>query len=155
LLLSGANVDDLGEYRPGLDAASENGVRHPWIEAGLGKADIRAIARELELPFAALPASPCLASRLYTGTRVTAERLRAVERGEALIRARTGVEVVRCRIRERELTIEVLDADRHRIGQALADEVLALARETEPALAAARLDERSYRPGRAFVGATP
>jgi len=155
VLLSGANLDDLGEYRPGLEAAAENGVRHPWIEAGLRKADIRGIAAELELPFAALPASPCLASRLYTGTRVTATRLRAVERGEALIRARTGVEVVRCRIREKELVVEVLDADSHRITQALADEVLALARETEPAISAARLDERGYRPGRAFVGATP
>ena len=152
ILLSGANVDDLGEYRPGLEAASENGVRHPWIEAGLRKADIRAIARELELPFAALPASPCLASRLYTGTTVTAPRLRAVERGEALVRARTGVEVVRCRIREGELMIEVRDEDRARITDGLVAEVLAEARGAEPGLAAARLDAGAYSPGRAFVG---
>jgi len=155
VLLSGANQDDLGEYRPGLDAAAERGVRHPWIEAGLGKADIRAIAAELGLPFATLAASPCLASRLYTGTRVTAERLRAVERGEALIRARAGIEVVRCRVRERELIIEVQASDRHRITDDLTADVLALAQESEPALASARLDAREYRPGRAFVGARP
>ena len=71
VVLSGANVDDLGEYRPGLDAAAERGVRHPYVEAGMGKAQVRALARELGLAEADLPASPCLASRLYTGTRVT------------------------------------------------------------------------------------
>jgi uncharacterized protein len=152
-LLSGANLDDLGEYRPGLDAAREVGVRHPWIEAQLGKADIRAVARELGLPFAALPASPCLASRLYTGTRVTAERLAAVEAGETLIRARTGIEVVRCRIREDELVVETPAADRRRISADLIEAVLAEARKVLPQLTGARLDAEAYRPGRAFVGA--
>jgi uncharacterized protein len=152
VLLSGANVDDLGEYRPGLDAAAERQVRHPWIEADARKADIREIAADLGLPFAAIPASPCLASRLYTGTRVTAPRLRAIERGEALLRRRADLEVVRCRIREQDLIIEVLDAHRARIDDSLIAEVLAVARESEPALASARLDEQSYSPGRAFVG---
>src|SRR5207249_1462817 len=67
-LLSGANLDDLGEYRPGLEAAAERAVRHPFIETGIGKAQIRAIARVAGLSFSELPASPCLASRLYTGT---------------------------------------------------------------------------------------
>jgi len=126
-------------------------VRHPWIEAGLGKAEIRAIASELGLSFADLPASPCLASRLYTGTTVTAPRLRAVERSEALLRTRTGIKVVRCRIRERELIIEVQDADRGRIDERLVAEVLDVAQQAEPSLAAARLDARAYAPGRAFV----
>ena len=152
-LVSGANVDDLGEYRPGLEAAAENGVRHPWIEAELTKADIRAIARELGLPFAELPASPCLASRLYTGTRVTAPRLRAVEDGERLIRERTGVEVVRCRIREDALIVEVGDADRGRITEALLEEVNQIAQAAEPQIKGAELDAKAYSPGRAFVGA--
>ena len=102
-LMSGANTDDLGEYRPGLIAAREHAVRHPYVEADIDKAAIRAIARKLSLPFAALPASPCLASRLYTGTRVTAQRLRAVEESEGAIREATGIEVVRCRIREDQM----------------------------------------------------
>ena len=152
-VLSGANTDDLGEYRPGLIAASEKGVRHPWIEAGFGKAEIRALARELGLPFADLPASPCLASRLYTGTRVTPGRLRAVHDCEALVRDRTGLLVVRCRVNEDTMLIEVPDDGRERINAALLAEVAVLARSIEPGIAAARLDEAAYRPGRAFVGA--
>jgi uncharacterized protein len=151
-ILSGANVDDLGEYRPGLIAASEKGVRHPWIEAGFGKREIRALARELALPFADLPASPCLASRLYTGTRVTAERLRAVHDGEALVRDRTGLGVVRCRVREDTMLVEVPGQDRGRITPALLDELAALAAAIEPGIVAARLDAQAYSPGRAFVG---
>ena len=100
VVLSGANLDDLGEYRPGLVAAAEREVRHPFVEASITKAEIRSAARSLGLPEADLPASPCLASRLYTGTRVTASRLRAVEAGESLVRSATGIDVVRCRIRE-------------------------------------------------------
>jgi len=111
VLLSGANVDDLGEYRPGLRAAAEAGVRHPFVEVGATKREIRAVARELHLDCADLPASPCLASRLYTGTAVTPARLHAVEVGEALLTVRTGVRVVRCRLREDEVRIEVQDAD--------------------------------------------
>jgi len=152
-MLSGANLDDLGEYRPGLIAASENGVRHPWVEADVRKADIRAIAGELGLDFADLPASPCLASRLYTGTRVTAPRLKAVHDCEALVKRRTRLEIVRCRIRDAAMLIEVPDDDRAAIDEALVAEVAALAAAIDPGLRGAALDERAYRPGRAFVGA--
>lgn len=152
-VLSGANLDDLGEYRPGLDAAAERGVRHPWIEAEFAKADIRALARQLGVPFAELPSSPCLASRLYTGTRVTAERLRAVHAGETHIKQNTGLPVVRCRVRGDQLIVEVPDADRDAITPALLDEVAQLARSHEPDILSATLDAAAYRPGRAFVGA--
>lgn len=151
-IVSGANLDDLGEYRPGLIAASENGVRHPWIEADIGKAEIRALAHELELPFANLAASPCLASRLYTGTRVTAERLRAVHAGEALIRQQTGILVVRCRVRGDRMIVEVADADRPRITSGILRAVHAVAIKHETALLETVLDETAYQPGRAFVG---
>lgn len=152
-IVSGANLDDLSEYRPGLIAASENGVRHPWIEAQIGKQHIRGLARELALPFAELPASPCLASRLYTGTRVTAERLRAIHAGEALIRQQAGIAVVRCRIREDRMMVEVSATDRSRITSGLLGEVLAVASVYEPALLETVLDKAAYQPGRAFVGA--
>lgn len=152
-VLSGANLDDLGEYRPGLDAAAERGVRHPWIEAGFAKADIRALARALDVPFAELPSSPCLASRLYTGTRVTASRLRAVHACETRIKARTGLAVVRCRVREDQMILEVPEGDRAMISAALLAELGALAAGIEPGITAAMLDAEAYRPGRAFVGA--
>jgi uncharacterized protein len=152
VVMSGANTDDLGEYRPGLGAAEEFHVRHPYIEAGVDKSAIRSIARELGLPFAEIPASPCLASRLYTGTRVTAQRLRAVEESEAMIRSLTGIDVVRCRIRADEMIIEVSAADRLQITQSLLHRVEQTATRHGLPLRAVRLDARPYRPGRAFVG---
>jgi uncharacterized protein len=150
-LLSGANVDDLGEYRPGLIAASESGVRHPYIEAGIDKAAIRAIARHLQLPYADLPASPCLASRLYTGTRVTPQRLRAVESGEMVIRELTGIEVVRCRVRENEMFIEVPREQCVLIDASVLAAVQHAVQQHEPAIVSVALDPEPYRSGRAFI----
>ena len=79
----GLIVDDLSDFRPGQRAAAEAGVRAPLAEAGLTKEDVRALSRELGLPTAELPASPCLSSRLPYGTPVTLEALRRVERAEA------------------------------------------------------------------------
>jgi uncharacterized protein len=154
VILSGANVDDLGEYRPGLAAAAERDVRHPYVEAKITKAEIRAIAAHLDLAEADLPASPCLASRLYTGTRVTPSRLRAIEAGEALVRDRSAVAVVRCRVRESAVMIEVADADRELIDERLLESVATAMRSIEPSITSVELDERAYEPGRAFVGAT-
>lgn len=152
-VLSGANLDDLGEYRPGLTAASERGVRHPWIEAGFPKAEIRALARALGQDFAELAASPCLASRLYTGTRVTAGRLAAVEAAEALIRNWTGITVVRCRIRDNQMLVETSAADRAQIEPDLIEALTQLVPKLEPGINTVLLDEEAYRPGRAFTGA--
>jgi uncharacterized protein len=151
-VLSGANLDDLGEYRPGLEAAAERGVRHPWIEANFAKADIRALARERGVPFAELPSSPCLASRLYTGTRVTASRLRAVHACETHVKKATGLAIVRCRLRGDSLIVEVPDADRAVITPALLSELGAVAANHEPGINTAELDAQAYSPGRAFVG---
>lgn len=150
-LMSGANTDDLGEYRPGLVAAEENAVRHPYVECHIDKQTIRAIARHLKLPFAELPASPCLASRLYTGTRVTSGRLSAVEKSEELIRHMTGIQVIRCRIQNDSMLIEVGDPDRHRITTELLSQVFAEATTHEPGLENIVLDPKPYYPGRAFV----
>jgi uncharacterized protein len=87
VLLSGANADDLGDWRPGLRAAAEHGVRHPLVEAGLGKERVRALARELGIPSADKPASPCLASRVPYGTEVDASVLAQVDRAERSVRA--------------------------------------------------------------------
>ena len=86
VLLSGANVEDLGDWRPGLRAAAEHGVRHPLIEAGFGKSDIRRVARELQIPSAEKPAMPCLASRLPFGTPVDPTVLEQVDRAERALK---------------------------------------------------------------------
>jgi len=149
-LLSGANADDLKEYRPGLLAADEHGVRHPYVELGITKAEIRCTAQQLGLDFADIPASPCLASRLYTGTRVTAWRLRAVEVGEDILRRHTGIDVMRCRIDDSTVRVEVPLEDVNRMDQTLLDSVLETMQRFEPQLARIEADPRGYHPGRAF-----
>lgn len=86
-LLSGANVDDLGDWRPGLRAAERFAVRHPLVEASFRKADVRAMSRELGVPSADKPAMPCLASRVPFGTPIDADVLRRIDRAEAALRA--------------------------------------------------------------------
>jgi pyridinium-3,5-biscarboxylic acid mononucleotide sulfurtransferase len=95
-LLSGANADDLGDWRPGLAAATEHGVRHPLLEAGVGKGEVRELARALRIPSAEKPASPCLASRLPYGTPVEPETLALVDRAELAVK-RLGYRVLRVR----------------------------------------------------------
>lgn len=85
-ILSGTNADDLGDYRPGLRAAGEHAVRSPLAELGAGKATVRQLAEQWQLPVAEKPASPCLASRLAYGVSVTPERLSMVEQAEAELR---------------------------------------------------------------------
>ena len=96
VVLSGANADDLGEWRPGLRAATEHDVRHPLVEAGVGKSLVRAIAAELAVPSAAKPASPCLASRVPHGTPVDRETLQRIDRAEIAVRA-LGFSIFRVR----------------------------------------------------------
>ena len=83
----GLITDDLSDFRPGQRAAAEAAARAPLAEAGLAKSEVRALSRELGLPTAELPASPCLASRLPYGTPVTLAALARVERAEAALRA--------------------------------------------------------------------
>ncbi len=92
----GVNADDTGDYRPGHRAAEERGVLSPLLDAGLSKADVRALSRDAGLPTAELPASACLSSRLPYGTEVTADRLGQVEQGEARLRE-LGFQQVRLR----------------------------------------------------------
>jgi pyridinium-3,5-biscarboxylic acid mononucleotide sulfurtransferase len=98
-IVSGTNLDDLGDWRPGLQAAEAHGVRHPYVEAGIDKSAVRGLARRLDLhDLAELPAAPCLSSRLATGIRVTAERLRLVHAIERLISRELAPRTVRCRV---------------------------------------------------------
>jgi uncharacterized protein len=107
-ILTGANTDDLGEYRPGLRAAAEHGVRHPYIELGFSKADVRRLARDLGLGSVAdLPAGPCLASRVETGIAIEPDNLVAIHAAEALIAKHTTAATVRCRLRASRIVVEL------------------------------------------------
>lgn len=86
-VIDGTNADDLGEHRPGLQAADERGVRSPLAELGWSKSDVRAAAQSLAIPNWDAPASPCLSSRVEYGLEITPARLRQVEQGEAYLRS--------------------------------------------------------------------
>ncbi len=115
VLVSGTNSDDLGDYRPGLRAAADYGVRHPYVEAGMDKEAVRAVARGLGLhEIASLPASPCLSSRVETGLGIDPEVLDAIDRAERLVRIELTPNTVRCRVRREAVVIE-LDAESIRV----------------------------------------
>jgi len=107
-ILSGTNRDDLTDFRPGLRAAAEQGVRHPFVEAGIGKAEIRGLARELGLDdLAELPAAPCLSSRIETGVAIAAADLALVEAVEDMLRQALGQIDLRCRVGRAGVRIEL------------------------------------------------
>jgi pyridinium-3,5-biscarboxylic acid mononucleotide sulfurtransferase len=107
-IASGTNLDDLGDYRPGLEAAKTYAVRHPYVEAGIDKAGVRALARHMGLAtLAELPAAPCLSSRIETGIGVTAERLRLIHAVERLIEDELRPRTVRCRLFRAGVTIQL------------------------------------------------
>jgi uncharacterized protein len=105
-IIDGANLDDLGDYRPGLQAASEHAVRHPLVEAGLTKAEIRELSHELGLPTWDKPSSPCLSSRFPYGTAITRAGLARVARGERALR-QLGFAECRVRYHDQVARIEV------------------------------------------------
>ena len=108
-IASGTNLDDLGDYRPGLSAAAEQDVVHPFVEAGLAKSSVRRLARDLGLGnIAELPAQPCLASRIETGIAIDADDLALVELVEARLAAiAPRGATVRCRITRAGVAVEV------------------------------------------------
>ena len=107
VIASGANTDDLGDHRPGMRAAAENGVRHPLQECGLGKPEVRALARAWGLPTWDKPATPCLSSRIAYGEEVSPERVRMIDQAEQWLRHR-GLRILRVRYHKGDLArIEV------------------------------------------------
>jgi uncharacterized protein len=154
-ILNGLNLDDLGDWRPGARAAAERGgmVRSPLHEAGLGKAEIRAAARELGLPNWDKPALACLSSRVPYGERVTPEKLARIGRAEQALRA-LGFRQLRVRHLADRARVEIAPDELGRVeaeglaGRIQAD-LLALG------FPAVEIDPRGYRSGRLNEGVVP
>ncbi len=106
----GSNTDDVGDYRPGMRAIRELGVKSPLLEAGLSKEDIRALSREMGLPTWDKPSFACLASRFVYGEQITDERLFMVDRAEQLLMD-LGFRQFRVRIHGDLARIELLPED--------------------------------------------
>ena len=116
VLVNGANQDDVGDYRPGMQAAQQHHVRSPLLECGLTKADVRGLAAHWQLAVWDKPASPCLSSRVQYGVAVNPQRLAMVDRAEHYLRE-LGLREVRVRIHDGDLArIEIPLADLPRLA---------------------------------------
>ena len=106
-IVDGTHTDDLGDYRPGIDALHKNGVQSPLLDVNLNKNNIRKMCKTIGLTVYDRPSNSCLASRIPWGQRVTAERLARIEMGEAMIKQLIGVAQVRVRDFDGAAKIEV------------------------------------------------
>jgi uncharacterized protein len=154
-ILNGLNVDDLGDWRPGARAAAERGgrVRSPLHEAGMGKAEIRAAARELGLPNWDKPALACLSSRLPYGERVTPDKLERVAKAEQILR-NLGFRQLRVRHFADRARVEIAPGELGRVAQEalggrIEAELLALG------FPSVEIDPRGYRSGSLNEGVVP
>lgn len=150
---SGTNVDDLSDFRPGLEAARQRGVIHPYVEAGLRKADIYALAQAHGLDdLAALPAQPCLASRIETGIVVDEDSLHFIEQAElGLAELLPGQGALRCRITAAGVVLECESVPSGAAREALEVWAQALCAKAGRRFAGVR----PYRRGAAFLRVQP
>ena len=155
-VVSGANCSDLTDYRPGLKAATEYGVRHPYVEAGISKSGIREIARFLNLDdLSELPASPCLSSRVETGIRIESTSLNAIDRVETEIRTMLQTKAVRCRIRREGIVVELDNDALSKIGKEDRQAVRAVVQSSfSDRKAQVTVEFEEYRMGSAFIRET-
>jgi pyridinium-3,5-biscarboxylic acid mononucleotide sulfurtransferase len=145
ILIDGSTTDDLGDYRPGREAAKENNVRSPLIEVGLSKAEIRELSKKHNLPTWDKPASPCLSSRIAYGIPVSIERLSKVERGEEILRE-FGFKEFRVRFHDELVRLEIAPKEMERVLQATMVDNLAK-RFRELGFRYVTLDLHGYRTG--------
>ena len=149
IIVDGTNIDDLGDYRPGIQALKENGIRSPLVETKFIKSEIRDIAKSVGLSVHDRPANSCLASRIPWGQRVTAERLTRIELGETFVKQITNLKQVRVRDIQGCAKIEVdkekiLIFDENIINQ-LNEKLKAIG------FTSVEIDKDGYRPGKINV----
>ena len=107
IIVDGTNLDDLGDYRPGIEALKQNDIKSPLVETNFSKSEIRDAAKSVGLSVFDKPSNSCLASRIPWGQRVTAERLTRIELGETIVKQLTNVKQVRVRDYDGSAKIEV------------------------------------------------
>jgi pyridinium-3,5-biscarboxylic acid mononucleotide sulfurtransferase len=156
-ILSGTNLDDLGEYRPGLEAARQHAVQHPFVQARIDKASVRALAAELGLgALSELPSAPCLSSRIETGIPIEPRVLAMVHEAENRVAAALAPRTVRCRVRAGGIVVELDQATLDSLASPEMDrlgaELAALGRN---AGLHAPVGFAAYRNGSAFVRRLP
>jgi len=149
IIVDGTNLDDLGDYRPGIQALKDNGIRSPLIETKFFKSEIRDIAKSVGLSVHDRPANSCLASRIPWGQRVTAERLTRIELGETLVKQITNLKQVRVRDIQGCAKIEV---DKEKISIFDNNIINQLSEKLKLiGFTSVKIDKDGYRPGKINV----
>ena len=148
-IVDGTNLDDLGDYRPGIEALKKNGIRSPLVETNFTKNEIRRTAKLIGLSVYDKPSNSCLASRIPWGQRVTTEKLTRIELGETIVKQITNLKQVRVRDLDGIAKIEV-DKDRISIFE---DNILAEITNKLKLIGflSVQIDSEGYRPGKINV----
>ena len=150
-ILSGANLDDLNDFRPGLKAAENSSVRHPFIESQMGKKEIRALANQLGLKeISKLPASPCLSSRIQTGIYITSDLLKKIDRVERKIKNMVPEADVRCRWLNKGITIEFNEPSLEKINDKYKTQIINFTEEIFK-ISKNLITMKKYKMGSAFI----
>ena len=149
VIVDGTNLDDLGDYRPGIEALKQNGIRSPLVETNFSKSEVRESAKLVGLSVYDRPSNSCLASRIPWGQRVTAEKLTRIEFGETIVKQLTNVKQVRVRDLNGSAKIEV-----DKVMISLFDDVV-LNKITEKlkmiGFSTVEIDQDGYKPGKINV----
>ena len=149
VIVDGTNIDDLGDYRPGIVALQNNGIRSPLVESNFTKSEVRNTAKSVGLSIHDRPSNSCLASRIPWGQRVTAERLARIEVGETFVKQMVGAKQVRVRDINGMAKIEIGQDELDLIQSANIDELAAKLKSI--GFESVTIDETGYRPGKINV----
>ena len=123
VIVDGTQTDDMGDYRPGIDALHGNGIRSPLLETQFTKTLVRKTAKSVGISIYDKPSNSCLASRIPWGQRVTAEKLARIELGEKIIKQKTGIQQVRVRDIDGTARIEVESNKIHLLNNEITSEI--------------------------------
>lgn len=153
-IVTGTNVDDLGDYRPGLIAAKENNVLQPYVELNIDKSMIRAMASALLLDdLKDIPSSPCLSSRVETGIEIKPSALQIVDQVENHVKRALATDVVRFRIRHNKHEIELSPASYTALSQSEKTSLIEQVRKIiASSLSQHPIEITTYKQGSAFIG---
>ncbi|AFS80216.1 ExsB family protein [Candidatus Nitrosopumilus koreensis AR1] len=149
VIVDGTNLDDLGEYRPGIEALRQNGIRSPLVETNFSKSQIRELTKSIGLSVHDKPSNSCLASRIPWGQRVTAEKLARIEFGETVVKQLTKIKQVRVRDLNGSAKIEVEKNDISEFTNGVLDKITEKLKMI--GFSSVEVDQEGYKPGKINV----
>ena len=149
VIVDGTNIDDLGDYRPGIEALKQNGIRSPLVETNFSKSKIRETAKMIGLSVYDKPSNSCLASRIPWGQRVTAEKLTRIEFGETIVKQLANVKQVRVRDIDGSAKIEVEKQMISRFNDVILNQITEKLKMI--GFTSVEVDQEGYKPGKINV----